>query len=428
MSHRRNSGRRKIHFQSPLAPERAFGELVSLDQEDVKQEWLEKRIKLMRGVQSFRERMSQFEGEGDRLFREWLHQSFPALLSHARELESELQEVARMIHAIQFETHWLNLKRWETYRAVLARKKAQEPLISEDAVTRQREHHEKEEQRYRERQEAVLEGRVSENERSRLRDEVQDLLYSRIGPGALFLSEEILDELVRKRFAGESFTFEDIFGRSEEEEEAAYRDSYSSDPRGSNPWTEESAGKPPSSASEDEEMTDLKALYRELVKKLHPDRIGTPNESQKRMWTEVQIAYDRRDSGRLMALRAFVAGEDESFSEENENLLARVIREVLQLKATLKGLKSEERRLSKENAFLYFKKRESEKKLQEFSRFMREQLEQEIHVLRARLFHESRSLESYGREPGQREKKPKNRKDAKKSRQSGGRGQGRGRS
>lgn len=427
MSHRRNSDRRRNSFQFPSTPERAFGELVSLDQERVKQEWLEKRIKLMRGVQSFRERMSQFEIEGDRLFREWLHQSFPALLSQARELESELQEVARMIHAIQFETHWLNLKRWETYHVVLARKKAQEPLISEDAMIRQREHHEAEEQRYRERQEAVLEGRISENERSRLRDEVQDLLYSRIGPGALFLSEDILDELVRKRFAGESFTFEDIFGRSEEEEEAAYLASDKSDPKGGDPWAEESAGKTVPSASEDEEMMDLKALYRELVKKLHPDRIGTPNEAQKRMWTEVQIAYDRRDSGRLMALRAFVAGEEDVFSEEKENLLTRVIREVLQLKATLKGLKSEERRLSKEHAFLYFKKRESEKKLHEFSRFMREQLEQEIHVVRARLFHESRSLESYGREPGQREKKPKNPKDPKNSRQTSGRGQRKGR-
>lgn len=62
----------------------------------------------------------------------------------------------------------------------------------------------------------------------------------------------------------------------------------------------------------------LRSLYRQLVKRLHPDLHPHQDEAQKRLWFEVQQAYQWADWKRLETLLACC---DEDFEESPEELL-----------------------------------------------------------------------------------------------------------
>lgn len=64
---------------------------------------------------------------------------------------------------------------------------------------------------------------------------------------------------------------------------------------------------------------EIPALYRNLVKKLHPDVAGEGNDNQK-FWDNVQLAYRTRDVDSLRVLNLTLCNELDSEEQENKNL------------------------------------------------------------------------------------------------------------
>jgi hypothetical protein len=62
----------------------------------------------------------------------------------------------------------------------------------------------------------------------------------------------------------------------------------------------------------------MRSLYRQLVKRLHPDLHPHQTAEQKQLWFEVQMAYQWSDWGRLETL---LAVSDEEFEDTPEELL-----------------------------------------------------------------------------------------------------------
>jgi len=68
---------------------------------------------------------------------------------------------------------------------------------------------------------------------------------------------------------------------------------------------DEDENPPPSESGE----RDLKRLYRELCLRYHPDKAGLHDAKTKRLWNEIQEAYNNRDLARLRAIHAGAALE-----------------------------------------------------------------------------------------------------------------------
>ena len=63
------------------------------------------------------------------------------------------------------------------------------------------------------------------------------------------------------------------------------------------------SAKGPSGRSPEEERSS-KALYRTIVRRLHPDHHGHMDETRRNLWHETQEAYRRRDLNALYSILA----------------------------------------------------------------------------------------------------------------------------
>lgn len=85
------------------------------------------------------------------------------------------------------------------------------------------------------------------------------------------------------------------------------------------------------SAGEDRE---LRALYYQLVKQLHPDLNPVPDEHHHRLWRRVQAAYEHSDIQELRALALLAEQANPSVPEQRALELLRQHREILEAQIT----------------------------------------------------------------------------------------------
>jgi hypothetical protein len=81
------------------------------------------------------------------------------------------------------------------------------------------------------------------------------------------------------------------------------------------------------------EQSELKALYRELAKRFHPDLTTDPEEKKwrEKMMAAVNDAYQRQDLNALLELRKQPDRQPERVSQTREEILATLAAEILRL-------------------------------------------------------------------------------------------------
>jgi hypothetical protein len=81
------------------------------------------------------------------------------------------------------------------------------------------------------------------------------------------------------------------------------------------------------------EQAELKALYRELAKRFHPDLTTDPEEKEWRegMMADVNAAYQNKDLNALLELRQRPDRQPERVSQTREEILAKMAAEILRL-------------------------------------------------------------------------------------------------
>lgn len=96
---------------------------------------------------------------------------------------------------------------------------------------------------------------------------------------------------------------------------------------------------------------EIKALYRTIVLRLHPDRSGQMTEAMKDLWHETQDAYQRHDINALYAILARCENRESSLGKHSPVSLIRRLTQ--QLKKTIRSAKHEVNMAKREPAWDY---------------------------------------------------------------------------
>lgn len=79
----------------------------------------------------------------------------------------------------------------------------------------------------------------------------------------------------------------------------------------------------------DEELKEIKSIFRKLAKKLHPDINKNQNERSKNLWEQLQKAYQNNDLATLMLLANII--DDEDYNVDNGNSLEKLKKDIQML-------------------------------------------------------------------------------------------------
>lgn len=79
----------------------------------------------------------------------------------------------------------------------------------------------------------------------------------------------------------------------------------------------------------DEELKEVKSIFRKLAKKLHPDINKNQNERSKNLWEQLQKAYQNNDLATLIFLANII--DDEDYSVDNGNSLEKLKKDIQML-------------------------------------------------------------------------------------------------
>ena len=79
----------------------------------------------------------------------------------------------------------------------------------------------------------------------------------------------------------------------------------------------------------DEELKEVKSIFRKLAKKLHPDINKNQNERSKNLWEQLQKAYQNNDLATLILLANII--DDEDYNVDNGNSLEKLKKDIQML-------------------------------------------------------------------------------------------------
>ncbi len=97
---------------------------------------------------------------------------------------------------------------------------------------------------------------------------------------------------------------------------------------------------------------DIPKLYRGLVKKLHPDAVGTETEQFQKYWESVQDAYRSKNARRLKLFYQTLCGEDyKPVADESDDLQEKIKREIRELRINIAAEKRRIERMKRTEPF-----------------------------------------------------------------------------
>lgn len=240
----------------------------------------------------------RFEKTDKPAFTQWLHQAFGKEMSRLHDLEATIEKDAALVRAVEITAAMEGLSYGAAYEWVL-------------------------EERNRQMEEAKTEGEPSEE--SGTQDEDWEEF------------EEPFQKWDEGPFSGKSEEelkgfFQDAFGMSEEEAEAAYA---------------RTLGGRRQTVSEP--STRIKEVYRVLVRRLHPDRVDPADSGKEELWHAVQAAYQNRN---LELLESLLARCDlEEGVVETQTSIWQLRRTWREIKNTVNGLRGQIREAKREMAW-----------------------------------------------------------------------------
>lgn len=264
--------------------------LIRLNTSSIRNKALKDYQKSERELDRYKSQLKRYHEEDVPGFRAWVHQHFGNLLTRQRELVKALDESRNTVFEIQALASRYHLSDGAAYKKLLWRRAhtteaEEEDRLWEEAMERKRKHHP---------------------------DPSRDDSF-----------EDEHDE----RFTDFASEFDDI----PDDAKAGFDDFF-----------EEMTGiRRPHRAQESssEEGKTAKELYRNIVRRLHPDHHGQMSEARKVLWHEAQAAYRHKDTSALYNILARCDGAESGLGAHSAvSLIQNLTR---QLKQALRSTKQE---------------------------------------------------------------------------------------
>lgn len=358
--------------------------LALIDTSVLRAHWQKKVDKKRRELERERLRIEEFERNGPEEYRIWLHQTLPAEITEIRELEAQIHDLERIRVATQLESKWMKIPKHRAYRLVRERWERQEPLLSDEVEIRKREHEARVEAEASAREERLKKGEYTYEEKLEMLDDYRAALKESLGSRVRQISDEELMELLEEQLENHRRAREEVVDEQEEFESFSNEDDFS--------------GHTKPESLDEEGASDLKRIYRELAKRLHPDVAKNLTLHDRKLWTEVQDAYGRRDVARLRALRTLLGQNMDPRSDALSSIsdLQALVQEMVK---TLASLKKRQERFIDDPVWIFFQRKKDRKFLREWTERIRAEFaRRRYHLVQAQ--HQLKSaIDRLSREP-----------------------------
>jgi hypothetical protein len=292
----------------PIKKENAFDcRIVRIEQESLRETAAAQCTKAKARLERARLRWHHFERKDKPAFVRWRAREFGALLSKAREVETQIRDAQTLVHEVEMEMRRGFQDAHRAYQRVMFRR--ENPSAATDDEEAEGSHEDRE-----------APGKLSDFEKESL---FQEWVKRSLGTNP----DKMDDEAYSTSF--EAFKSHMFRGAPEEPRERNVRR-----PRGQQRVEIEIE------EEEAEEAKDarVKALYRVLVRRLHPDLRDDASTEVSGLWHEVQEAYAAGDVAHLEILLALIDIESNGTGAQTS---------VSQMRATLAELERATRALEK---------------------------------------------------------------------------------
>ena len=271
--------------------------LVVVDQEPLRDSVAAECREAMSRLEAVRAGWHHFERKDKPAFARWRAREFGALLSAARDLETQIADAQTLIHEVEMEMRRAFQDAATAYERVMSRRGNPAAAAREEA------------QRARD---AGTGRKVSDFEKEAL---FQDWVKSALGTNP--------DKMDDEAYTASFEAFKQHMFRTPPPEPRAER-TRPAPPRSSQRFeevVEESDAEPPIDAR-------VRELYRRLVRRLHPDGRADGSTAVSPLWHEVQDAYAASDVARMEILLALSDIEANRTAEQTLSQMHAVLAEL----------------------------------------------------------------------------------------------------
>lgn len=284
------------------------GNIVLIDQAPLRQRVAGECSKAMLRLERVRAGWHHFERKDKPAFARWRAREFGALLSRAREVEVQIRDCQTLVHDVEMEMRRGFQDAHSAYQKVMFRRAnpAAEPVEEQFGTARDR-------------REAAR----------KLSDFEKEALFQEWVKRSLGTNPDKMDD---EAYSTSFEAFKSHMFRLPAEERPLRNTARRTE-------RENSVGRPHSSpAPELPEEVDLRvtALYRRLVRRLHPDLRGDGSAAASALWHEVQEAYAASDVARMEILLALSDIETNRTTDQSLSQMHAVLAE---LERALRALK-----------------------------------------------------------------------------------------
>ena len=216
----------------------------------------------------------RFERKDKPAFARWRAREFGALLSAARDVEVEIRACQQLVHEVEMEMRRVFQDAHSAYQRVMFRRENPAAARAEEGDVRSREH----------------------GGARRLSDFEKEALFQAWVQKSLGTNPDKMDD---EAYAETFEAFKAHMFRNPREEAPPLRNTRR--PRAAKRTVEEEEDDKEAAVAVD---ARVKALYRTLVRRLHPDLRADGNPAVSALWHEVQEAYAASDVARMEILLA----------------------------------------------------------------------------------------------------------------------------
>jgi hypothetical protein len=295
--------------------------IVLIDQGPLRRKAAKECQREMKRLEKARADWQQFQQKDKPAFERWMAQTFGALMTEMREINTIINEKEALVEAVEAEMY---MGRWPTYELAyraLERRRAQAEAIARSGARNQDD----------EGADPRNEEKTDDAEPPRMSEFEEELLFEEFVRTFMGMNpDRMSDSAYQKLFADFRANVLGAEGRKRDQEPEAE--------------TRHAGKKAPAA----EPSSRLKELYRILVRRLHPDTKADSDAQVSALWHEVQQAYSDGNIERLEMLLAFTDLQTEAAGEHTTvSQMRAVLAEVRRsLHALLRSLSSAKRELA----------------------------------------------------------------------------------
>jgi len=332
--------------------------IVWIDSSVLKAQEHSKCKKLYQKLQTARRWIDLHESQSVPEYQTWIHSHFWRQLTEIRELSHKCCELQHIVQAVQTQSFLTGCTPWKAYTSLMRLKAKGEEIKKMDFHAQT---HAKNEEAFQ----------ASENEFQQAgKEEFFRLAFEAFfGTKKQWRSQYQSYEQAFQEFKKDFLDYEKDAPHSRYEHTHQERTSSHASPFPKQP-----------SQRQKHESCRLKELYRNLARKLHPDR--NPDLSPKKMelWHQVQQAYEARDLSRLQTLSTLSELEDPSWEKmDGISTLRNLFHE---LKTALRQVEKKIKLAKKDKAWMFYEKRIDQKQLLLLEREIAKQLSLQANEIR----------------------------------------------